>query len=241
MSNKSVAARIDPLAKLSWIFSVSALSAVFHNPLHSLTLLIMICLSFMLCSRHELLEAFSYWKIVIFLPVLLIVFHLVVIPISAGDALASEDIIREGVLRSVAILNSVLALVIFLVTTEIRSLVDRFVNIGMPLGAAFSVYLMLRFFEIISNDARNVRDALLLRAGGKKISLPYLKLFFSRYTGTLVMLTLRRTDQVAMAMDLRGFASGHHRTYLGHREWHPSGWLLPIGYITGWISISLFL
>lgn len=241
MSQKSLAAKIDPLAKLLWIFLVSALSAALHDPLHSLALLIMICLSFTLCSRSEIYRAFDYWKIILFLPILLLFFHLAVLPLSAGDALASEDIVRGGILRSAAILNSVVALIFFLITTEIRSLVDRFVNIGMPLGVAFSIYLMLRFLEIISNDARNVRDALVLRAGGNKLSLSYLRLFFSRYIGIIVILTLRRTDQVAMAMDLRGFASGHRRTYLGHQEWRLAGWLLPIGFIIGGISISLIL
>jgi len=230
----SVAAQIDPAAKLMWLFLVSVAGSLLMGASQLIAVTVLVALAFALCDRAELATAWKFRFLVLFIPALLLVYHSVLGPLMAGGSWRIGDVRWSSASYSIKILNSVLALTFFLSTTDMRQLVNRLAKLGLPVGAAFSIYLMLRFVEILRVDAASVRDALRMhRRSGR--------LRFARYPATLVLLGMHRANQTATAMDLRGFPGGPGRTFFGTRYWSPIGWLLPVGTGLAIIAVSFFL
>jgi len=221
ISRTSVASLIDPAAKLTWLLIVSVSGSILVNPQYLAIFTASILLCFGLCRLGELISAWKFRWIIIFIPGLLWIYHGIVSPYFSGQLWQSSPVKWSSAAYSLKILNSVLALVFLLSTTEIRQLVNRLSKLGMPSRAAFSVYLMLRFVEILRADAASVRDAMRLQRAS-----PIRQ--FTRSAATLVLLGMHRAEQTSLAMDLRGFSSTHPRTYLGTRRWSAAGWLLPL-------------
>jgi len=226
----SLARRVDPLAKLLWLLAVSISGSLLVRWEELLGVTGIVCASFALCGRDELAKARRYWWVIVFIPSLLMAYHMALLPLASSGGWNPARITASGTIYSLKILNSVLALVFLLISTDIRQLVDRFTVVGMPAGAAFTIYLMIRFVEIARSDARYIREALLIRAGGRRWSLAYSSLLLRRYAATLVLLGMLRAEQTAMAMDLRGFSASGNRTYLSHSAWPIISWLFPLTY-----------
>jgi energy-coupling factor transporter transmembrane protein EcfT len=221
----SLAARIDPLAKLVWLLLVGVSSSLLIGPSPLLGVTAFVCLTFLLCRWDELAQVYKYKIILLLVPSLLIFFNAIMVPIYS-NAWHIGEIKWSAISYSIKIFNSILALVFFLISTDVRQLVDRLTQMGVPVGAAFSIYLMLRFMDILRVDARYVRDALRMRRANK--TLLGSSRLFGRYVATLVLLGIYRSEQAAMAMDLRGFSTAKRRTFFGDHPWSLAGWLLPL-------------
>jgi energy-coupling factor transport system permease protein len=232
MSSKkqgSIATEIDPAAKIVWLLLISVAGGVFLNARNLLFVTGVVALPFLLCNRENVVTAWKYKFLVIFVPTLLLVYHFIISPFIQGNHLTISDVKWNSVSYSIKILNSVLALTFLLSTTDIRQLVNRLANLGLPLKAAFAIFLTLRFIEILRVDAASIREALKLHRKTRWLQL-------TRYPVTLIFLGLHRANQTASAMDLRGFSSGIERTYFGSKKWNPAGWLLPL--VSGVIIVA---
>jgi energy-coupling factor transporter transmembrane protein EcfT len=235
-----VAARLDPLAKALWLITVSVTGAALTRPEHLVYATALTSCTFCLCSIAELRELARYRWVIASVPMLLFAYHLLFLPAARIEGHGFLQMTLSAAIYSLKILNSVLALCFMLISTDIRHLVDRMIAAGIPKEAAFAVFLMLRFMEIMGADAAQIRDALLIRAGGRKWSRAYLRLMSHRYVTTLVVLGMLRAEQTAMAMDLRGFASRAQRSALSHPQWLRGSWLLPLAYLVLLIA-AIFL
>ncbi len=216
----SVAARIDPGAKLVWLLLISVAGSWFTEPASLASIALMAATPFVLASRGELSIAWKYKYLILFVPSLLLFYHFVIKSGFSQNEVEFADVKWGATAYSLKILSSVVSLTFLLSTTDMRQLVNRIVRFGLPVKAAFTVYLTLRFIEILRVDASSIREALQLHRRSS-----WLKLV--RYPATLVFLGLQRAEQTASAMDLRGFPGGNRRTYSGDRNWSWSGWSLP--------------
>ncbi|WP_186294374.1 energy-coupling factor transporter transmembrane component T family protein [Bradyrhizobium guangdongense] len=221
----SLAARLDPLAKLAWLLAAGVASSVLATSSKLLAMTLIVGAGFLMCRPRELANVYRYRVIIFLVPSLLLFFNAIMIPIYSAEVWQVSVIKWSALAYSLKIFNSILALVFFLVSTDIRQLVNRLTWARVPVGVAFSIYLMLRFIEILRVDALHVRDALRMRRSPRP-PLSGLSVTMGRYLATLVLLGIYRSEQAAMAMDLRGFSSSKGRTFYADQKWSRASWLL---------------
>lgn len=216
----SIAAEIDPAAKIAWLLVISIAGTWFLDPARLAIVTIAVILPFILIDKPEIAIAWKYKFLIMFVPSFLLIYHFGFKYVFLLEKFEISDVKWGASSYSLKILNSVLALTFLLATTDIRQLVNRLEKLGLPTKAAFAIYLTLRFIEILRVDASSIREALQLHSRTRWLQL-------TRYPATLVFLGLHRAGQTASAMDLRGFPGGSDRTYFGNRDWRLVGWLLP--------------
>ncbi len=93
-------------------------------------------------------------------------------------------------------------------------------GLGVPFSAAFSLNLALRFSALFLDDYARVRDAMLLKgvrldAGGP---LERARLL-SRAAVPLMVIAIRRMQDLSFALELKGFPPRGRRTYVHEFRW----------------------
>ncbi len=244
MSIRNSFDRCDPVTKFIWVLNTSVVAAVMHSPSQLLKLLGILLVSIIGLSRVKLHRTLRYWRILLLVPSLLFAFHLFLHPGAPLFHLGVLRITREGLtdaaLYSLRMLCSIFAVAVFLVTSDIKSLIVGFIRVGIPVNLSYAVYLMLRFVPVMGSEAEMVLMALRMRAPGAR-SMKVRLLLFYRYLFALVFLGVRRAEQTALAMDARGFGLSKRRTFLRTSTWSTSGGLLVLtNMVVSWgIAISL--
>ena len=187
-----------------------------------LLLFFVVLLPVVIFGGTELRAIIRYWKILLTVPVLLFFFHVLFYPGRTVFHLWLFRITDEGLLEaslySLKLFCSILALVVFLATTEIKSLIVGLIRFKVPSSFAYAIYLMLRFVPVMATEAKSIAQALKTRFA-KGIPLRFLVRVWYRYLLTLVLLGVRRSEQTALAMDARGFVLGRRRTFLSEPTW----------------------
>ena len=240
MSGRSLASRTDPLAKITFLLMVSIGGMVIWTPEQlALSDLLVLC-AYATCGFAELRAAYTYRWTIVSIPVMLMFYHVLVL-VAANGSQVTVRMLMDASTYSLRILGSVLALCYLLVSTDIRVLANRAMEVGVPRHAAFAVFLMLRFMDILRVDAAEIQDALLMRTGGCRRSREYLWLLSTRYVVTLVILGMLRSEQTALAMDLRGFDLAGPRTSLYQPAWAVACWFLPISYLGSLLACEWLL
>ncbi len=229
MSIRDSLDRCDPVTKFIWVLNTSVVAAVMHSPSQLLILFGILLLSIIGLSKVKLGRTLQYWRILLFVPSLLFGFHLFLHPGVPLFHIGVLRVTREGLsdasLYSVRMLCSIFAVTVFLVTSDIKSLIVGLIRIGIPVNLAYAVYLMLRFVPVMGSEAETVLMALRMRAPGERTMRIRLLLVY-RYLFALVFLGVRRAEQTALAMDARGFGMAKERTFLRTPNWSTSGGLL---------------
>ena len=210
-------ARCDPASKLLWVVNTSVVAAATQSPSQLLLLVALVLVCFLCLSEIRMSAMRNYWRLLVLVPGLLFAFHLLLHPGVVLYHLAFLQITREGLVAasiySLKLFCSVLAVITFILTTDMRELVASLVRLRVPVVFAFGIYLMLRFVPIMAVEAETVRMGLRTRAPGRQSAAMTLRLW-QRYLFTLVLLGVRRAEQTALAMDARGFAISGTRTFL---------------------------
>ncbi len=107
----------------------------------------------------------------------------------------------------------------FLAVVSVEELAWGLHRLGMPYPAAFGLSLSVRLAGQFSETARRVLEA--QRVRGLDLGSGSLPSRLGRLTPMLVpllVLSLRRVNQMAMAMEARGFGGGQRTTWTEH-EW----------------------
>jgi len=104
---------------------------------------------------------------------------------------------------------------LFLATTTIEEFASALASLGLPYRAGFVLTLSFRLVPVFLDAALTVRDA--QRCRGLDFTQGSLRERFTRYVPVIVPVFiggLRRADQMAFALEVRGFSSGRERTAL---------------------------
>lgn len=224
---RSLAANIDPLAKLIALLIVGVSSAFTDRLADILVWTAAVIALLLSLSADEARRSLKFLWLVLFVPTLLVVFHLLILPTMSGNPLGRTRAIEDALFYSLRMFNAVLMLVWILVSTDTRNVVQRVAAAGVPGSLAFSLYLMLRFVDLLATHAQSVKEAMIMRHGGWA-NAAFLRSWFQHYVASLLLFGVLRADSTAMAMDLRGFGSSTRRTYINSRRWSFLGWLLPL-------------
>src|SRR5215510_278332 len=142
-------------------------------------------------------------------------------------ALPFLPITREGLLFGLGMatkLSTFLATsALFLSTTRIEEFAYAFTILGLPYRISFTLTLAFRLAPLFLESALTVIQA--QRCRGLDIHSGHLLQRLRRYVLVLIpvfMGALRRADQMAIALEVRGFNSGRSRSSFQRAPWHAS-------------------
>lgn len=94
------------------------------------------------------------------------------------------------------------------------------VGLGIPFTAAFSFNLALRFSSLFLDDYAKVRDAMLLKGAKLDVGGPLERArLLSRSAVPLMVIAIRRMQDLSFALELKGFPPRGRRTYLYRFRW----------------------
>jgi energy-coupling factor transport system permease protein len=126
------------------------------------------------------------------------------------------------------ILLIALASMVYVWTTDPRNLVLGLIRLGVPYRFAYGLFVALRFMPLIENEAEVIRQALDVRCvsqvSGRLEAM-------RRYATPLLVAGIRKSENVAIAMDSRAFGAYPVRTYVDEFRWTVSGLVLVLVYV----------
>lgn len=149
--------------------------------------------------------------------VIILVFQLLFQPGEVLVSLGPIDLHSRGLTVTLEVwprlANLALFFVCFTMWTHPMDIVQMFDRAGLPYRYAMLINLALRFFPVLQHEMRRIQDAQQARGldlegawkrvlGLRKVLLP------------MLLRVLRRTEDIAVSMELRGYGYDHDRTYV---------------------------
>ena len=130
---------------------------------------------------------------------------------------------------------------LFLATTTVEEFAFALTRLGVPYRAGFVITLAFRLVPVFLDSALTVVDA--QRCRGLDFGRGPLHQRIARYVPVIVPVFiggLRRADQMAFALEVRGFSAGRKRTGLPRPAVNLGDWLLvavPVVIVVGYVAI----
>lgn len=138
----------------------------------------------------------------------------------------SRESLAFGVATFLKLATMMLAGLVLLATTRVEELFLGLVRLRLPYPVAFALALALRWVPEVYQTALRVKEAQEVRGLALSEGGPWVRL--QRYLPLLVpifLLTLRRTQTMAWALEGRGFQAHRKRTYLLEIKMASRDWL----------------
>lgn len=210
---------LDPRTKMVMVVCISSLALIYNTPGQLLQLLA-VTVALLLIFRFNLKAIWGYLKLFLSLMLFLFVIQSVFTP--GGKVLLSVAqmplLTIEGltsgasvVLRIVVVTSSAMLLTTF----SQRDFVLGLVQWKVPYELAFMVSIALRFLPLFRDELINVLTAVQLRGVDlKKIRWSDKMAMYGRLLFPVVYRTMLKAQQLAVAMEARGFRAYPRRTYL---------------------------
>ncbi len=210
---------LDPRTKMVIVICLSTLALIYNTPERLLQLLIVTVL-LLLLFRIDIRSVWVYLKR--FLQLMLVVFIIQCFFTRGGEVLLSlgsvELISSQGFLTGASLVLRIIVVIsaaLILTTFSSRDFILGLVQWKVPYELAFMVTIAMRFLPLFRDEFVNVVTAVQLRgvelkqvSWGKKIELFRCLLF------PVVFGALLKAQQLAVAMESRGFRAYPRRTYL---------------------------
>lgn len=156
----------------------------------------------------------------------------------------SRESLAFGTATFLKLATMMLAGLVLLATTRVEELFLGLVRFRLPYPVAFAFALALRWVPEVYQTALQVKEAQEVRGLAWEEGGPWTRL--KRYLPLLVpifLLTLRRTQTMAWALEGRGFQAQRQRTYLLEIRMAPRDWLalgLAAGLLGGFVALHLY-
>ncbi|MGQ9671132.1 MAG: energy-coupling factor transporter transmembrane component T family protein [Desulfosoma sp.] len=187
--------RLHPFTKMAVGAGFSGLALCLKNPV-ALSVLLVFMLVVLAVARVQLTR-WQWFSIGLFLSV-----------ISTLNFLASHDTLHAAA-YSIRFAVFLTAMPILAATTDPQQMLQALSRTPVPGGVAMALLLVWRFFPLMAEEARQIRQAALLRgcaANGMVAGI---------YRGLLIPLAfcvIEYTDRITLALELRGFTPSQRRT-----------------------------
>ncbi len=223
--------KLDPRTKMVMTMCISTLAIIYNTP-DRLALLLAVTVLILAIFHFDPGSVLGYLKP--FLSLMIILFVIQCVFTRGGEVLLAAGpvplvtskglLIGAGVVLRIAV---VIAAALLLTTFSSRDFVLGLVQWKVPYELAFMVSIAMRFLPLIRDEMINVVTAVQLRGvklkkapWGQKISLCRLLLF------PVVYGTMLKAQQLAVAMESRGFRAYPRRTYLRRLEFNHADYIL---------------
>lgn len=222
--------RLDPRVKALW--TLTGLFYIFStHDWRVLLLMVGVNLSLAVVARFDLRVLLPVFRVLVLFGVVVLLFQLLFQPGEVLFALgpvklhtAGLTITREVWLR---VVNLTLLFVEYMMWTHPTDMALMWVSLGLPYRYAMMIGLALRFFPVLQREVVRIQEAQEVR--GNALSGTW-----QRIAGLATILlpfalrVLRRTSEVALSMELRGFGYSGTRTYLRSIGMKPVDWSLAV-------------
>jgi energy-coupling factor transport system permease protein len=210
--------KADALSTFIWVVGCSIAMLVFSSPVSGGIMTAALLLLLIVSRDVPIARVARRLPLILLVPTCLLFFHAVShaghIVLDLGPVSVTREGLREGLLLFFRVAFVVLASLTFLWTTDIRELMVGLVRIGMPYRFAFAIYLALRYVPIMQVERDIIRDAIAVRCQSRRVGLKWRLRLWVRYIFLLVVNGLRKGEQTAAAMKVRGFGVQRHRTFI---------------------------
>ncbi|MFN2436514.1 MAG: energy-coupling factor transporter transmembrane protein EcfT [Desulfotignum sp.] len=193
--NATVIHRLHPFSKMGVGILFSILALCIENPWALAVMLGYMVL--VLCTARIRLTTRQWTMIALFLTVIFVLDFLA----SQSSVHAATYPLRFGVFLT--------AMPILAATTAPQQMTRALSRTPLPAGVVMALLLVWRFFPLMAEEARQMRQAAMLRGrtGG---NLP--TRFYRGFLVPLAFCVIEYTDRITLALELRGFTPSARRT-----------------------------
>jgi energy-coupling factor transport system permease protein len=206
--------RLDPRTKLFLMLGSFVVAVLFTRPGPLLALLVIV-LAYAALSR-SMGNLWRIWGLLVSIALVSVVsWSLFVRGATPLYGRISWEGLTFGVASAIKIDGMIISGLVFLSATRIEEMVLGLIRLRVPFHAAFAFSLGIRMVPTIIGTAVTVTEA--QRSRGLDLESGGLMARVRTYIPLLVPIflhTLRNTDQLALALESRGFGSPHERTSL---------------------------
>jgi energy-coupling factor transport system permease protein len=160
-----------------------------------------------------------------------------------GPFHATVEGLKVGLAIAFRILSIVASSLIIARTTDPHDIFLTMVSIGMPYKLAYGLFIALRYIPLMEYEAGNIQSAQFVRGivkrkgGGLKNTFTQI----SKFLIPFVAIGIRRADQSALAMEVRGFGLYETRTNLRELKFSKTAWLFVAAWAAAFIAYNLIM
>ena len=224
--------RLSPLQKIAWGLIILVWLFITFNPLHTLILgLVIFAHAVFLAgipagrlAKTVLVIGVASFFIVIFQTLL---YRGETVLFDLGPFHPTLEGLYVGLAIAFRILSIVASSMIIARTTDPHDIFLTMTSIGMPYKLAYGLFIALRYIPLMEYEAGNIQSAQFVRGIVKKegggLRNTYAQV--SKFLIPFVAIGVRRADQSALAMEVRGFGLHETRTNLRELKFSKNGWL----------------
>ena len=226
--------RLNALTKIFWALAILSAGLLFSDYRYLLSLLgiVLLTAAWAQILKHFIgvITGLLFFAFILFLIQALffdqgeILFF--VIPFSHTLPITNLGL-QSGMAMAVRMMTLVLSFLIFMAGTRTQDLVLVLVEkLKVPYDYAFMFITAMRFIPTFLGEVRQVSQAQQARGHAIEGINPFKKIkAYAPVTIPLVLISLNKAEQLAMAMETRGFGGGR-RTYLNNPKMNTSDYCL---------------
>lgn len=217
----SIIHRLNPLTKMIWLIAVMVVALTFNNGIYLLLLLgSVVAVAAAAKVLPKLLPMFKGLLLFSLMMILLQVLFLkqgdILIYLLPGKKLpVYSEAVYLGMAMSIRMMAIVLSFLVFLATTQYKDIIlTMHRQLKLPYDYVFMFMTALRFIPAFLTEIKLVREAQATRGCLVDGNNPVIKIkSYGAVAVPLVLISLQKAEQLAMAMETRGYGSGQRTQY----------------------------
>jgi len=222
--------KLDPRVKMVWLVCMFLLSFIFNHPLH-LGVLLLSVLFLWIYMKIPFSELKLFFKALTVVAVVTFFFQLLFypgehpiisfsipkwIPYFGGVTAITMEGLVNGIAMVLRLFTIVLTMPVVTMSTSLEHLIIGLIRMGMPYEIAFAATTALNLVPALQSDAQKIIDAQKARAF-TALEKGSFKERIKAYVPLIVPLmvgSLKKGQQLEIAMESRAFGAYENRTYL---------------------------
>jgi energy-coupling factor transport system permease protein len=240
----SVLHRADPISKALVVVAIAIASILFSTFVPMAVLLVVCLVLAMLLGRVPARTIWGSAGMIAAIGLCLGIFHSFVDrghPLfHVGPAVVSKEGVLLGLMYFFRLALVVLVSLMLTWTTDIHDLMVGLVHIKVPYRIAFAVFAALRFVPLVGNEVEAVRAAHSIRGRAMKNPVANLSMLWQRYLFAVLVNSLRKGEELAVAAECRGFGSSVVRTNMKPFVWTRSGIVLVAAFVAVIVALKMW-
>lgn len=196
-NSNSVIHRMNPLVKLFWLIALTLIVFIISETIY-LLIIIVFLIFLILLAKIPFSYLFYYLKIIlIFLMITYVLLFLI-----------TQESISKGIVFLIKISILVISMILFVLTTPKKELINALIKLRMPYSFAFTLTIALQFLPLLLKDFRDVLRAQKSR-GHKLVLNPFKPLKSAKsYYPVLIpsfILLFKHAFEMSLSAEARGF------------------------------------
>jgi energy-coupling factor transport system permease protein len=240
--------RLSPLQKITWGLIVLTWMFVTFNPLHTLILGLIVFTHAVFLAGIPAGRLMKTVLIIGVASIFIVVFQTLLyrgetILFEIGPFHPTLEGLYVGLAIAFRILSIVASSMIIARTTDPHDIFLSMTSLGMPYKLAYAIFIALRYIPLMEYEAGNIQSAQFVRGIAQKQG-GGLKNWYnqiSKFLIPFIAIGIRRADQSALAMEVRGFGLYKTRTNLRKLEFSNTGWIFVAVWAAAFIAYNLIM